>query len=687
MVGRLIESGRAGASTHLCVWLRGLTLTCLLLALAATAVRAQAPGVPAPPQRPAPDGTDPGLTDLALEDLVNVKVYAASRFVQDVAQAPASVTIVGADEIRRQGYRTLADILRNVRGFYVRYDRNYSYVGVRGFLRPGDYNGRVLLLLNGHRMNDTVFDQALLGTESPVDVSLIDRVEVIRGPSSSLYGTSAFFAVINVITRSGRSLGGGEVELTAGSQARRQGRFTAGGRTARGVEGLFSVSAYGSDGGNRLYFPEFDVPPGSDGIALGADRDRASNVFASATSGGFSMQAGLGSRTKVIPTAPYDTVFNDPRTRTRDVRGFADVLYTRRLDPRTTLNVRAAYDQYDYVGEFAYETGLFHDDGRAAWATTEGTMVRQMGKHALTMGAEYRRNLRQNQSAADETGQLLDDRRTSGTAGVYAEDEYRLGRQVLLNAGLRWDEYFGTFGGTVNPRVAVILTPLERSTVKLLYGRAFRAPNPFELYYDQNALSAQLSPERLETYEMTLEQRLTPRLQGSVSLFRNHVSDLISQQAGDVDTIDGLYYGNGDGVLAKGIELELQGELPGRVRARLSQVFQSAGTESSNSPISNSPRVLSTFVVDAPVPGTDAVVAFNASHIGHRRRVVEGEVAGAFVANLSLSRREQGRGLGVAFTINNLFGADYADPGSVEHRQETLPQDGRTATIRASWRF
>lgn len=664
-------------------WRHRLVLICVLLTLASP-LRAQAP---AEPQRPAPADTDAALTELALEDLVNVKVYAASKFVQDVAQAPAAVTVVGADEIRRQGYRTLADILRNVRGFYVSYDRNYSYVGVRGFLRPGDYNGRVLLLLNGHRMNDTIFEQALLGTESPVDVSLIDRVEVIRGPSSSLYGTSAFFAVINVITRSGRSLGGGEVEGSAGSQTTRQGRFTAGGRTARGFEGLFSVSAYGSDGNSALYFPEFDLPPDSDGVAHDADRDRASRVFASGTAGGFSVQAGFGSRTKRIPTASYDTVFNDPRTQTRDDRGFADVQYTRRLDQRTTLDLRAAYDQYDYFGDFAYETGLFHDDAHGAWMTTEATVVRQVGKHALTIGTEYRRNFRQNQSAADETGQLLDDRRTSDTAAVYAEDEYRLGRRVLLNAGLRWDEYFGIFGGTVNPRVAVILTPLEHSTVKLLYGRAFRAPNPFELYYDQSELSAQLAPERLETYELALEQRLTPRLQGSVSLFRNHVSDLIVQRSGDDDTIDGLYYRNGDGVLAKGIELEVQGELPGRVRARLSQVFQSASLESFDRPISNAPRVLSAIVLDAPVPGTDAVVAFNATHVGQRRRVGAGEVDGAFVANLSISRRAQARGLGVGITIYNLFDAAYGDPGSVEHRQATLPQDGRTALVRVSWRF
>jgi len=126
-------------------------------------------------------------------------VYGASKYEQKVTEAPSSVSIVTADEIKKFGYRTLTDILRSVRSFYVSYDRNYSFVGVRGFARPGDYNSRILLLVNGHRLNDNIFDSALIGTEGVLDVDLIERVEIIRGPSSSLYGSNAFFAVVDII--------------------------------------------------------------------------------------------------------------------------------------------------------------------------------------------------------------------------------------------------------------------------------------------------------------------------------------------------------------------------------------------------------------------------------------------------------------------------------------------------------
>ena len=169
------------------------------------------------------------LTEMSLEDLMKIEVdtvFGASKYQQKVTEAPASVSIVTADEIQKYGYRTLADVLRSVRGFYISYDRNYSYVGVRGFGRPGDYNSRILLLVDGHRLNDAIYDGALIGSEFPIDVDLIERVEIIRGPSSSLYGTSAFFGVVNVITKRGKDLKAPEVSTEVGSYGTYKGRVS-----------------------------------------------------------------------------------------------------------------------------------------------------------------------------------------------------------------------------------------------------------------------------------------------------------------------------------------------------------------------------------------------------------------------------------------------------------------------------
>lgn len=126
--------------------------------------------------------------DMSLEQLLDARVervYGASKYEQKVTQAPSSVSIVTAEEIEKFGHRTLADVLKSVRGLYVSDDRNYSYPGTRGFLRPGDYNTRILMLINGHRMNDNIHDAADIGRDT-IDVDLIERVAVIRGPSSSI---------------------------------------------------------------------------------------------------------------------------------------------------------------------------------------------------------------------------------------------------------------------------------------------------------------------------------------------------------------------------------------------------------------------------------------------------------------------------------------------------------------------
>jgi iron complex outermembrane receptor protein len=223
------------------------------------------------------------LTDMSLEELMSVRidsVYGASGFKQKVTEAPASVTIITSEDIERYGYRTLAEILRNVAGFYVSYDRNYSYLGVRGFGLSQQYNDSIALLVDGHRLNDNIFDGNLIGTEFPVDVDLIDRVEVIRGPNSSLYVASAFLGVINIVTKHGQDVPKLSAAVSVASFGTYQARVTYGNKFKNGLELLLSGSAYNSHGQDQLSFPEFDSSATNRGIAVNADRDEFHQLFA-----------------------------------------------------------------------------------------------------------------------------------------------------------------------------------------------------------------------------------------------------------------------------------------------------------------------------------------------------------------------------------------------------------------------
>ena len=210
--------------------------------------------------------------------------------------------------------------------------------------------------MDGHRINNSIYDQAMIGNELPVDIDLVERVEVVRGPSSSLYGSNAFFGVINVITKRAYDVDGAEVSGSAGSWRTFTGRATLGKDSLiGGPEILLSGTVSGSHG-QDLYFPEFDDPATNNGVAENDDGEKFHNLFAKIAWGGFTLEGVSGDRKKRIPTASYDTIFNDDGTYTGDRQTYLDLRYEKDLPGGTNLLARTYYDHYYYWG------GLYLND-------------------------------------------------------------------------------------------------------------------------------------------------------------------------------------------------------------------------------------------------------------------------------------------------------------------------------------
>lgn len=635
------------------------------------------------------------LAQVPLEQLLRVEVqnvFGASERLQPVTEAPSSVTIVTADDIARFGYRNLGEILRSVRGFYVTDDRNYSYLGARGFARAGDYNTRILLLLNGHRINDNIYDQAPIGDELGIDPDVFERVEVIRGPASSLYGTNAFFAVVNIVTKSGRALKRSVVDVAGGSLGTAVVRGSTGRELSNGVRLGVAGSVSRSDGVGRLYFPAFDSPATNAGVADGLDGERVGSAYGTVEFRTLTITGVYGRRTKDVPTASYGTVFNrhDPRERTLDERALVGAAFAQTFG-RTRVDVRSSFNRYAYHGVYPFAGAT--DDGPlivnlddavgARWSLDARATHPVRGSQTVTVGAEFLDNIRQNQTSTynDPSVEGVFAERASTQGALYVQDEVKLRSWLIVNGGARLDEY-NAFS-RVTPRGAIILLPSANESIKYLYGRAFRAPNAYELYYyaRQKTLPA-LTPETIDTHEIDWERYFGSTLRTSVSAYAYRASSLIAFTHISNELSDYAFINRAIN-RARGVEFE--GEVRSRTGLQMagSYTLQRAVDEQDLT-LTNSPRNLAKIRVSAPGPTSGSTASLEFQYVGRRETLAGTTVSGASLVNVNV-RHRLSRQLELTALMANALNQHYADPASDEHAFDAIEQNGRTVRVGGRW--
>ncbi|HXR15355.1 MAG TPA: TonB-dependent receptor [Terriglobales bacterium] len=634
------------------------------------------------------------LSEASLEELTNIQVYSASKHMQSATEAPASVTVVTADEIQKYGYRNLADILRSVPGFYVTYDRDYTFVGVRGFGRLGDWNSRILVLIDGHRSNNNVLGQAMLGNEFLVDVDMIERVEIVCGPSSSLYGANAFFAVINVVTRTTKQVKDWELSFQTGSFGTDEGRATYG-HQFHNLGVLLSGTFYNSSG-QTLFFPQFNSPATNYGVTSDTDYESYKHILATLTYHGFTLQGLFSTRDKGVPTAYFGAVFNDPGAYNIDSHQYVRLDYQHALG-KWQLDTGTSYDQARLQGPVP-EAPLMAGEPvvlstysfRGNWWTGEAKVSRDLFEgNRLTLGSEVRDNLRQDQgNEVNPPNLFTPEPNSSLITAFYAQDEFALTSRLTLNAGVRYDHY-STFGGTTNPRAALIFRAAEKTTLKLLYGNAFSAPDVYQTspdfgaFYDDNL---KLQPERIQSLEARAEQGLGRYFQLSGGVYNNQIYNLISLVS--VPSDGNFQYQNTGGAQATGMDVELSGRATSGLQGKASFDYVDAHDDGVGHPaLDNSPGPMAKLNLIVPVAHKWLFAGVEGQFLGRRLTLLGDSVSSYQVFNFTLLGHTVGKHLDVAASVFNLLDKKYFDPGRPEDPENAIQQDGRSVLIKITGRF
>jgi iron complex outermembrane receptor protein len=256
---------------------------------------------------------------------------------------------------------------------------------------------------------------------------------------------------------------------------------------------------------------------------------------------------------------------------------------------------------------------------------------------------------------------------------------------MLVSGGVRYD-HSNVFGGSTNPRFALVYNPAEKTTVKFLYGQAFRAPNVYELYVQHSASGSNLAlePERIKTAEIVVEQYLGDRVRVAASAFTYRIKNLISQTT---DASPTSIFVNLGRVRSSGFEAEVETKSNFGLQGLFSYAFQSSRDSDSGQRLTNSPAHMLKLNLNAPVGIKRTFAGLELQYLSDRLTLSRGTADDFLVTNLTLLSERIKNRFDLSFSVYNLFDAKYGNPAGAEFRQDIIPQDGRSFRLKLTYRF
>jgi iron complex outermembrane receptor protein len=626
------------------------------------------------------------VTQLPIEQLLTTEFTPASRIARQISDAPSAVSIVTAQDIRDQGYRSLADILKSMRGLYVTSSTTYDFLGGRGYGTPGDFAGRVLLMIDGYATNDNVYNQIFLNEDALLDVAMIDRVEYVPGPGSTTYGNGAFLGVINIVTKHGKDFSGTQIAAGFGSQGARKQRLTFGKRLENGADVLANFSMYG-DQGRDIQFPALDSYVDANGQTLTNQPLRVREVnnrrlFFKETYRGWTAEIGHARQQRRNDGFWDFYLATDIGKTVREVddNSFASLKYDADLGEQLKASSHLYYGQYlyTYEGPNNADPAQFYMQQSVGrwWGLDEKFVGTWFDRHQVLFGAEFREDYQQkfyDSAIVSAFGIRADG--SMRTYSLYAQDEYILSDTLTLVPGLRYDRNSKS-GHTSSPRLAAIYHPWQASTFKLSYGKAFRRPNAWEYFildYNRNGwgnlnMASALKAESIETTELVWQQQFTSETRLTTSLYRNHITDTISGSMWLGDNI----------VNTEGQELGIEHvEQDGfRLNASIAHQHTRSG---GGWEFGNIPQWLGKLNLVQPLFRNSVNAGFEVQNTGRRRDMsaAHSTVKANTVANLTFDSSRLIDGANVSFRIRNLFNTHQEDVLGPFIPMVTMPLAGR----------